>query len=89
MSRAAAKQRFSWNAAKKYLAERNVDLISAGLDEVPLACKDIETVMAAQADGRIDPESEAGAFGRTKMCRLLSIPILRAGTNERNEQSGR
>jgi tRNA-splicing ligase RtcB len=60
MSRTAAKERFTWNDAKKFLAERNVDLISAGLDEVPMAYKDIETVMAAQADlvepvARFDP----------------------------------
>ncbi len=50
MSRTAAKQCFTWHAAKKFLAERNVELISAGLDEVPMAYKDIEAVMAAQAD---------------------------------------
>jgi tRNA-splicing ligase RtcB len=60
MSRTAAKERFTWHDAKKFLAEHNVDLISAGLDEVPMAYKDIETVMAAQADlveavARFDP----------------------------------
>lgn len=50
MSRTAAKSRFTWSEAKKFLAERNVDLISAGLDEVPMAYKDIDTVMAAQVD---------------------------------------
>jgi tRNA-splicing ligase RtcB len=60
MSRTAAKERFTWSDAKKFLAERNVDLLSAGLDEVPMAYKDIETVMAAQADlvepiARFDP----------------------------------
>ena len=60
MSRTAAKERFTWSDAKKFLAEHNVDLISAGLDEVPMAYKDIETVMAAQADlvqpvARFDP----------------------------------
>lgn len=60
MSRTAAKARFTWHDARKLLAERNVDLISAGLDEVPMAYKDIETVMAAQADlvepvARFDP----------------------------------
>jgi tRNA-splicing ligase RtcB len=60
MSRTAAKQRFTWHEAKKFLAARNVELLSAGLDEVPMAYKDIETVMAAQADlvesiARFDP----------------------------------
>lgn len=60
MSRTAAKERFTWSDAKKFLAERNVVLISAGLDEIPMAYKDIETVMAAQADlvepvARFDP----------------------------------
>ena len=50
MSRTAAKAQFTWHDAKKFLAEHHVDLISAGLDEVPMAYKDIETVMAAQAD---------------------------------------
>ena len=50
MSRTAAKARYTWSDAKRFLAEHNVDLISAGLDEVPMAYKDIETVMAAQSD---------------------------------------
>ncbi|RPI58504.1 MAG: RtcB family protein, partial [Planctomycetaceae bacterium] len=54
MSRTAAKARFTWHDAKKFLADRNVELLSAGLDEVPMAYKDIETVMAAQAD-LVDP----------------------------------
>jgi tRNA-splicing ligase RtcB len=60
MSRTAARERFTWSDAKKFLAEHKVDLISAGLDEVPMAYKDIDTVMAAQADlvqpvARFDP----------------------------------
>ena len=35
MSRTAAKERFTWDDAKKFLAEHSVDLLSAGLDEVP------------------------------------------------------
>ena len=34
----------------KFLAERKVQLLSAGLDEVPMAYKDIDEVMNAQAD---------------------------------------
>ncbi|MCP4420406.1 MAG: RtcB family protein, partial [Chloroflexi bacterium] len=39
-----------WSAVKKYLREQDVTLLSAGLDEVPMAYKDIHEVMAAQAD---------------------------------------
>ncbi len=60
MSRKAARERFTWKDARAFLAERNVTLLSAGLDEVPMAYKDIEEVMAAQADlvtpvARFDP----------------------------------
>ena len=60
MSRSKANQSFTWSGVKKQLAERGVDLISAGLDESPDAYKNIETVMAAQTDlvdvlGRFDP----------------------------------
>ena len=60
MSRTKALQSFTWSATKKLLAERGVELLSAGLDEVPGVYKDIETVMAAQRDlvdvlGRFDP----------------------------------
>jgi tRNA-splicing ligase RtcB len=50
MSRKAAKKNFSWFHAKAFLAQRGVTLISAGLDEVPMAYKDIEEVMNAQSD---------------------------------------
>ena len=61
MSRSKAKQSFNWSAVKKLLAEREVTLISAGLDEVPGVYKDIAAVMAAQTDlvdvlGRFDPK---------------------------------
>jgi tRNA-splicing ligase RtcB len=61
MSRSKAMQSFTWGAVKKLLAERDVTLISAGLDEVPGVYKDIEAVMAAQTDlvdvlGRFDPK---------------------------------
>lgn len=60
MSRRATKQRHTWHEAKRFLRERDVTLISAGLDEIPMAYKDIETVMAAQNDlietlARFDP----------------------------------
>jgi tRNA-splicing ligase RtcB len=61
MSRKKAMQSFTWNATKKLLAERGVELLSAGLDEVPGVYKDIAQVMAAQTDlvevlGRFDPK---------------------------------
>ena len=61
MSRSKALQSFTWSGTKKLLAERGVELMSAGLDEVPGVYKDIHTVMAAQSDlvevlGRFDPK---------------------------------
>jgi tRNA-splicing ligase RtcB (3'-phosphate/5'-hydroxy nucleic acid ligase) len=61
MSRTKALQSFTWSGTRKLLAERGVDLMSAGLDEVPGVYKDIHTVMAAQSDlvevlGRFDPK---------------------------------
>ena len=61
MSRTKAMQSFTWSATRKLLAERGVELLSAGLDEVPGVYKDIEVVMAAQTDlvkvlGRFDPK---------------------------------
>ena len=61
MSRTKAKQSFTWSVVKKLLLERDVTLLSAGLDEVPGVYKDITQVMAAQTDlvdvlGRFDPK---------------------------------
>ena len=50
MSRTQAKKQFTWDDAQRFLRERGVTLISAGLDEVPMAYKDIDEVMAAQSD---------------------------------------
>jgi tRNA-splicing ligase RtcB (3'-phosphate/5'-hydroxy nucleic acid ligase) len=50
MSRTKAKELFTWDQAQAFLRERNVTLLSAGLDEVPMAYKDIDEVMAAQVD---------------------------------------
>jgi len=50
MSRTKAKEMFTWEAAQQFLRERSVTLLSAGLDEVPMAYKDIDEVMAAQSD---------------------------------------
>jgi tRNA-splicing ligase RtcB len=50
MSRTKAREMFSWDAAQRFLRDRGVTLISAGLDEVPMAYKDIDEVMSAQSD---------------------------------------
>jgi tRNA-splicing ligase RtcB len=60
VSRKKAKAQFTWEEARKFLAERQVQLLSAGLDEVPMAYKNIEEVMLAQQDlvevvARFDP----------------------------------
>jgi tRNA-splicing ligase RtcB len=61
LSRTMTKNSYTWNDGKKFLASHDVVLISAGLDEVPMAYKDIHSVMAAQADlveivARFDPK---------------------------------
>lgn len=60
MSRTKAKQLFNWTDTRTFLRERGVTLLSAGLDEVPMAYKNIDEVMAAQQDlveplARFDP----------------------------------
>lgn len=60
MSRSKALDTFEWSKVNRLLKERNVHLLSAGLDEVPMVYKDIEQVMASQSDlveilGRFDP----------------------------------
>ncbi len=50
MSRKKAKQQFNWSDALPLLKKKQVELLSAGLDEVPMAYKDIGEVMAAQQD---------------------------------------
>ena len=54
-------KKFRWQDVKKVLDARGVTLMSAGLDEVPMAYKDIDQVMAAQSDlvetvARFDPK---------------------------------
>lgn len=60
MSRTAAKEKFRWSHVRPILEDAGVQLLSAGIDEVPGAYKDIHTVMAAQGDlvevvARFDP----------------------------------
>lgn len=60
MGRTAARRTLQWSDAQVLLRRAGVTLMSAGLDEVPMAYKDINTVMAAQSDlvdiiGRFHP----------------------------------
>ena len=48
MSRKAANEKFNWKDVNRFLKQQGVTLISAGLDEVPMAYKNIREVMAAQ-----------------------------------------
>jgi tRNA-splicing ligase RtcB len=50
MSRSEAFKKFDWEGVNLQLRAHQVDLISAGLDEVPGAYKDIHAVMNAQRD---------------------------------------
>ncbi len=61
MSRKAANEKFNWKDVNCFLKQQGVTLISAGLDEVPMAYKNIREVMAAQSDlvtvlGQFDPK---------------------------------
>lgn len=61
MSRTKARETFAWGNVKRDLKDKQVHVISAGLDEVPGVYKDIHQVMAAQQDlvapiGRFDPK---------------------------------
>jgi tRNA-splicing ligase RtcB len=50
MSRTQAKKTLDWKSARAWLEQSGVTLLSAGLDEVPAVYKNIDEVMAAQAD---------------------------------------
>jgi len=50
MSRTVAKNSITNHDMKKLLADNNITLIGAGLDEAPQAYKDIHGVMLAQVD---------------------------------------
>jgi tRNA-splicing ligase RtcB len=50
MSRKAANEKFNWKDVNRFLKQQGVMLISAGLDEVPMAYKNIRDVMSAQKD---------------------------------------
>lgn len=50
MSRRQAQRDIDWKATERLLAERDVTLLSAGIDEAPGVYKDIQSVMNAQQD---------------------------------------
>ena len=50
ISRKQAKDRFSWHATKANLEKQGITVLSAAADEVPGVYKNIEEVMASQAD---------------------------------------
>ena len=50
MSRSQAKRSLRWNHAVPLFEQNGVQVLSAGLDELPMVYKDIHAVMAAQAD---------------------------------------
>ena len=61
MSRTKAIESLSWDKVKRTLKDRDVHLISAGLDEAPSVYKDIHQVMNHQTDlveilGQFDPK---------------------------------
>ncbi|RLB88655.1 MAG: hypothetical protein DRH26_13150, partial [Deltaproteobacteria bacterium] len=61
MSRTAAIKKFNWPDIRKLLVKKGVTLISAGIDEAPMAYKRIEEVMDQQKDlveiiARFDPK---------------------------------
>jgi tRNA-splicing ligase RtcB len=61
MSRTAARNQYRWAHVRPMLDAAGVKLLSAGIDEAPVAYKDIHTVMAAQRDlveviARFDPK---------------------------------
>ena len=61
MSRTKANSQFNFRAVQKNLAKRGIQVLSAGADEVPMAYKNIEQVMAEQSDlveivARFDPK---------------------------------
>ena len=80
MSRTAALNSLDRDKVRRFLADAGVHLISGGLDEAPMAYKDIHAVMAAQGDlvdilARFDPrlvkmapdgQGERGRRGKKK-----------------------
>lgn len=79
MSRGAAFKSLNSSDVRAYLADRGVELISGQVDEAPMVYKDIEAVMAAQADlvevlARFEP-------------RLVKMAPVEHGRKRQKEQS--
>jgi len=89
LSRTKAKETITKTALDRYLKERDVTLLAAGLDEAPQAYKSIEQVIAAQSDlveiiGRFQPmlvrmdgrcsSAWMAAAARPKISNRLSTP---------------
>jgi len=71
MSRTAARNQYRWNQIKPMLEQAGVNLLSAGIDENPLAYKNIDEVMAQQRDlvdviARFDPKIVRMAEGHER-----------------------
>ena len=71
MNRNAARETFTARQMKDFLAERNVVLLDAGVDECPMAYKDIDAVMREQRElvdvvARFDPRLVRMADGRER-----------------------
>ena len=69
MSRSKAKQKYRWADAKEMLTRAGVEVLSAGVDEVPMCYKNINEVMNAQQDlveivARFDPRIVRMADGK-------------------------
>ncbi len=61
MSRTKARENFRWGTVRREIEAKGIEVLSAGIDEVPGVYKDIESVMAAQQDlvravARFDPK---------------------------------
>ena len=61
MRRKAANETFNWKEVNRFLRDHGVTLISAGLDEMQMAYKNIREIMAAQSHlvtilGQSDPK---------------------------------
>jgi tRNA-splicing ligase RtcB len=79
VSRATAMNSFTWEQVEYKLKKAGVDLLSADLDEAPNAYKDIQQVMAAQAD-----MVETVAEFRPRIVKMAPGKTRRRGEKERS-----
>ncbi len=84
MSRKAANEKFNWKDVNRFLKQQGVTLITAGLDEVPMAYKNIREVMAAQNDlvtvlGEFDAQAGEDGAERRKTGGLRKFRVVLAG----------